>query len=241
MGAYYQRPQTGLVASGGGCYHPRGSSQMLHLKNRVQLLRALPRRAIVAEIGVQRGRFAREIDRYARPSRLHLIDCWERQTDPDYAADSANVSDEGHQRNLQRARQRLRRGIRQGRVLFHRGYSVPTLATFPDRYFDWVYLDANHTFEGVTADLEACLPKLKPGGILTGHDYVNSPYWRSMNFGVVEAVEAFCRCHDWTLICLTDEQGNEIDRQGNPSFAICSAADVDRVGLVRPRSWWWPS
>lgn len=45
-----------------------------------------------------------------------------------------------------------------------------------DESLDWVFIDADHSFEGVSADIEAWRPKVRPGGFLTGHDYA-SPKW----------------------------------------------------------------
>jgi hypothetical protein len=40
---------------------------------------------------------------------------------------------------------------------------------------DFVWIDGNHTYEFVRDDIEAYWPKIKPGGILCGHDYCNAP------------------------------------------------------------------
>ena len=40
-----------------------------------------------------------------------------------------------------------------------------------DSSVDIVYLDGDHRHQAVIEDLEAWLPKIKPGGFLTGHDY----------------------------------------------------------------------
>lgn len=40
-----------------------------------------------------------------------------------------------------------------------------------DNSLDLVFLDADHTYEGVKKDIIAWLPKLKTNGILSGHDY----------------------------------------------------------------------
>ncbi len=42
---------------------------------------------------------------------------------------------------------------------------------FPDQSIDIVYVDADHSYEGVTKDLELWTPKVKTGGIISGHDY----------------------------------------------------------------------
>lgn len=37
--------------------------------------------------------------------------------------------------------------------------------------FDFIYIDGDHTFDGVKLDITLWWPKLKPGGIMAGHDY----------------------------------------------------------------------
>lgn len=41
--------------------------------------------------------------------------------------------------------------------------------------FDWVFIDAEHTYEALTKDLNAWYPLVKKGGIIAGHDYSMSP------------------------------------------------------------------
>ncbi len=51
--------------------------------------------------------------------------------------------------------------------------SVAGAKMFEDGFFDFVYLDGLHTYEGVKDDIAAWLPKVKPGMWLGGHDYKN--------------------------------------------------------------------
>ena len=39
-----------------------------------------------------------------------------------------------------------------------------------------IFLDADHSYEAATLDIEAWLPKVKKNGILAGHDYINHLY-----------------------------------------------------------------
>ena len=49
--------------------------------------------------------------------------------------------------------------------------TVDAANLFWDGYFDCVFVDADHTYDGVIADLKAWLPKVRKGGIICGHDY----------------------------------------------------------------------
>ena len=64
------------------------------------------------------------------------------------------------------------------------------------------------------AELLAYAPKLKPGGIMAGHDYSMGNWVKGFRYGVIEAVHEFCVEHDWELRYLT------VQRLERPSFAI---------------------
>jgi len=52
-----------------------------------------------------------------------------------------------------------------------RGDSVETASTYKDDSLDFVFIDGDHRYEFVKADIEAWVPKVKSGGIIAGHDY----------------------------------------------------------------------
>jgi hypothetical protein len=61
--------------------------------------------------------------------------------------------------------------------------SVSAAALFADDSLAWVHLDARHDYDSVRADIAAWLPKVRPGGWLSGDDY-DEWQWP----GVVQAV-----------------------------------------------------
>ena len=63
--------------------------------------------------------------------------------------------------------------------------SVSAALTFPNDSLDFVFIDADHAYESVKKDLEVWYNKIKPLGIIGGHDY-NNP-------GVKMAVDEFCQ------------------------------------------------
>jgi len=73
--------------------------------------------------------------------------------------------------------------------------SDSTLAAeaFPLYSADYVYLDADHTYEGCKRDIKAWWPNVRQGGILAGHDYVDVKARSGAQFGVVNAVDEFVK------------------------------------------------
>lgn len=73
-----------------------------------------------------------------------------------------------------------------------REYTTNAAKLFPDEYFDLIYIDADHTYEGCKADIEAWYPKVKKGGFIIGDDYSNmrAPH-TGVKFGVIKAVNEF--------------------------------------------------
>ena len=51
--------------------------------------------------------------------------------------------------------------------------SVTAASTYADASIDFVFIDGDHTYVGVKKDIIAWLPKVKPGGIIAGHDYAS--------------------------------------------------------------------
>lgn len=60
--------------------------------------------------------------------------------------------------------------------------SVQAAPTITDNTLDFVFIDAQHTYEAVKEDIETWFPKVRPGGLITGHDY----RWDGVNRAVNE-------------------------------------------------------
>ena len=70
---------------------------------------------------------------------------------------------------------------------------------FDDGVFDFAFLDADHTYEAIAADIRAWWPKLRPGGMLCGHDY-GHPRDRRGLFGVSRAVNEFAKTQNLPVL-----------------------------------------
>jgi predicted O-methyltransferase YrrM len=62
-------------------------------------------------------------------------------------------------------------------------YTSEAAKLIPDGSLDFVYVDARHDYCGCMQDLEMYWPKLRPGGLLAGHDYVYASDAAAMGVG----------------------------------------------------------
>jgi hypothetical protein len=170
------------------------------LLDRAVLLEKLPQGGVGAEIGVDQGDFTDQILRLARPRELHLVDSWATKR---YGDDKAR-----------QVRQRFATQIAAGQVIVHRKLSTAAAPDFADGSLDWIYIDSSHTYDVTAAELRAYASKIRPGGLMAGHDYSMGNWVKGSRYGVIEAVHEFCVEHAWELRFLT------VQRIEQPSFAI---------------------
>ena len=147
-----------------------------------------------AEVGVWKGDFSAQI-LSRNPRELHLIDPWMHQ---DYKAMWYSIEqkkmDEIYSSVVAKFKNHLS-------VKIHKKFS--TEVTFPNEYFDWVYIDGNHTYPMVKKDLEFYYPLIKSGGFLCGDDYG----WTSVDCrkGPKPAVDEFVAQNDLNLECVQNQ------------------------------------
>ena len=79
-----------------------------------------------------------------------------------------------------------------GQVELKRQTSLEALADFEDASIDFVYLDADHSYEAVRDDLEAIRRVLKPGGIVMLDDYHRRGWFKDQ---VITAANEFIGRH----------------------------------------------
>ncbi len=190
------------------------------LTQREELLKYLPKGGVGAEIGVAQGEYSAAILQSAQPAELHLIDPWSHlEAGSDLLGAVEMLGGIGHARargdpfgavpenregDIQYS-EVIARFEGDARVQLHRQYSYKAAASFADGYFDFVYLDGNHHYEFVLQDLHDFAAKLKPGGLLFGHDFFEDAFARDEHYGVVDAVNSFVKRSDFRFLALTAE------------------------------------
>lgn len=113
-----------------------------------------------AEIGVLEGSYSRALCRYNPELKLYCIDAWG-------LVDKRESMRAFHLKMYERAKRKLS---------FHtsiliRKPSIEAVKQFTDDSLDFVYIDANHSYDAVKEDITIWTPKVRSGGIVSGHDY----------------------------------------------------------------------
>lgn len=80
--------------------------------------------------------------------------------------------------------------------------SMQAVKGFDDNSLDFIYIDGMHEFDPVMLDLICWSPKVRPGGIVAGHDFCN--YYQG---GVIDAVKAYTLAHNiWMWYVTRDRE-----------------------------------
>jgi predicted O-methyltransferase YrrM len=126
--------------------------------------------AVVVEVGAYRGDTSAHVHKYCPGvDRIYAVDIRKPEPERDRIA------------NLER-------------VTFLLGDSAARAGDFADASIDLVFVDADHAEASVRKDLEAWAPKVKPGGVISGHDYASRRHP-----GVKPAVDRFFAGHPHPL------------------------------------------
>ena len=153
---------------------------------------------ICAEIGVLRGDYSAEILK-RNPAELYLVDPWEHQAADDYQRDKSNCKQEEFDQMYNGVRARFAKNYNVGiyRMYSHRFFCEV------QREFSFSFIDANHSYAHVLADLMGAYLRIKDGGWICGHDYGQGP--NSAFPGVPQAVSSFCQITGNEIEFLTQE------------------------------------
>lgn len=154
-------------------------------------------KGIGLELGVQTGEFSKQILSQWHGKMLYLIDCWEKQEN---YIDIANKDNVEQNRNYKKTIKNTK--PYEKRVKIIKSFSKEAVCQFEDNFFDFIYIDANHSYDAVKEDLEVWWSKLKPKGLFCGHDFFDGDLYNTStneflgNFGVKKAVSEFAANND---------------------------------------------
>lgn len=159
---------------------------------------------IAIEVGVYKGQYSASIVKALSPNTFYGVDpyvLFEDYTNP--PTDSAYAQ----QANLDKLYNTVQNKFKtfSSKSVLIKDTGVNAASQFEDNTLDFVYIDGDHTYEFVSGDIAAWWPKIRSGGILSGHDYIPEHHLRKIPFGVIKAVDEFAEENN-LHVRLTNEQ-----------------------------------
>ena len=169
------------------------------LSNRHAMLSLLPKQMVVAEIGVGLGVFSQELLRLCEPRRFIGIDTF-RLHELDTLWGTPTSEHFGNLSHRDWYCSKFKQPIDTGRMQVIEGDSATMLRTLDDRSLDVIYIDGDHSYEGVKRDLDAASHKVKQGGVIIVNDYVLVDSLNaSQAYGVIYASNEFMMENSWGI------------------------------------------
>ncbi len=147
-----------------------------------------------AEIGVYKGEFSEKLCKVGL--KLYAVDPWRIYKD---------YSNPRGQERLDFQYEHTKRVLAPyEKCKIVRKTSMEAVDDFPNNSLDFVYIDANHDFRYIAEDLSEWTKKVRPGGIVSGHDYFYTKTGtRDVNWHVAYVLNAYIGAYgiaNWYLI-----------------------------------------
>ena len=168
---------------------------------------------IGVEVGVAEGKYSQKLCEANPQMKIYGVDAWKIYGN--YADYSAQKLDSLYSQ----AKKQL---APFSNYEFIKEFSMDAVRKFEDNSLDFVYIDANHENPYITEDITEWSKKVKPGGIISGHDYFRYRGKNGNLFNVIEATQKYTK-----------------ENNIKPWFVLGLSAKIP--GLVRDpsRSWFW--
>lgn len=173
--------------------------------SRGHILKQIKNNSVVAELGVWKGDFSKKIFEYCVPKELILVDSWVYDVKIRGCAPQVHGIEPLNQKYFDEAYKETQKKFENySNVLIYKHKSKQASELIEDNYFDFLYIDAEHSYKAVTEDLKYWYPKLKKNGYIFGDDY----YWRETDgsFSVEKAYQDFFRKHNIKYWCVFKSQ-----------------------------------
>jgi hypothetical protein len=159
--------------------------------------------SIGAEIGVDKGGFSHHLLSRGEMDMLYCVDPW---IDDFGSGHQKGYFDPNGTNRMDECAAHLKEFVELKKVELVKATGLEASVEIPDGYLDYVYLDGDHSLEGIFYDIYAWAPKVRTGGVISGHDYKNGPksgmkdYWGGhLDYSVKRVVDYYCARYGYKL------------------------------------------
>lgn len=157
-----------------------GQTPVSEIRSWRDLQQLVPPGGNAAELGVATGRLTHDLVHWELFETVYMVDKWQQV--------SEQHGDGSFQQSWHDANHLMALAVWEAhpdRVKILRGDTVQMAEHVPDGSLSFCFVDADHSYDGVTRDIEAWRPKMVAGGVMAFDDYL------SIDYGVQAAVEAY--------------------------------------------------
>jgi Methyltransferase domain len=167
--------------------------------NRNDLVRHLTRPCeLVGEVGVALGDFSDFLIETLRPRTFVGIDNFViHQYDKLWGTPTKQIFGTDTHEFFYREKMKKHQDCN---VIVDPGLSDVRLATYEDRSFDFLYIDADHRYDQVKRDAQQAARKIKDDGVVIFNDYVIYDIFAAHEYGVVPVVNELITDHGFKII-----------------------------------------
>lgn len=173
----------------------------------------------ISEVGVFQGYLSEYLLDTFKPSILHLIDTFNTN---DHV--SNKFKNNTHYNYINE------KFINNKNIKCHKGLSWDMLNNLDNNSLDYIYIDADHSYNSVKKDIEVAYKKIKNGGIIQFNDYTHFGSYEKKEYGVMHAVNEFIEKYNVHII------GLSIDRSGYHDIAVIIYKNIIELNIVTPCS-----
>lgn len=167
---------------------------------------------IGAEVGVERGIFSEVLCTHNYGLKLFCIDYWDSY--PEYL----HPINDGH---LAGTYKQAKDRLKPHDATLIKKFSMDAVRDFKNESLDFVYIDANHELPYVMEDIVYWSDKVRPGGIVAGHDWIKFKN-KKYTCHVIEATKWYTHA-----------------AKISPWFLLGTRAKVPGQVRDNSRSWFW--
>jgi len=149
------------------------------------------------EIGVEKGKNAQTMFEIIPNLKLYGLDPYKQHPQASYAyhAKIRNWDD----RYLQNCKRQCLKRMNSRNFTLLEGFSEVMIGKVKDNFLDFVYIDADHSYDFVMQDMILWGRKIRKGGIMSGHDYYIDKHETDRRTKVTQAIKDYVKVHNIKL------------------------------------------
>lgn len=167
------------------------------------------------EVGVEKGKNAQTMFEIIPNLKLYGVDPYQQHPQASYVyhAEKRGWND----KYLQNCKKQCLKRMHARNFTLLQGFSEYMADKLKDNTLDFVYIDADHSYDMIMLDVIKWGRKLKKGGIMSGHDYYYDSNKQGRRAKVTQAINDYTKIHGIKFY-ITDEDHAKLSGDIYPSW-----------------------